>query len=239
MRPSSTQKATTGMIAAIHTLRRNAGLDEDTYRDLLESETGKRSAKDLTVRESGRVIERLKGTTNGIAAGAVAGLDTNIGRKLRALWIAGYDLGIVRDRTDRAMLSYLERQTGVSHVNFLREPNAGARAIEGLKAWLGRDGKVQWPVEASGADDQGKANKRAVIEAIWLRLVDIGDVEPYTKHQPLLSLDPYAYKVAKLNGWNFFQPHHYDQIQNALGRRMRAALAAKAAEAAKRDGGHQ
>lgn len=226
----STAKATTGMIATIHTLRRNAGLDEDTYRDLLESETGKRSAKDLTVRESSRVIERLRGTTDGIAAGAVAGLDTNVGRKLRALWIAGYDLGIVHNRTDRAMLSYLERQTGVSHVNFLREPSAGARAIEGLKAWLAREGKVQWPVEAADSE-QGKANKRAVIEAIWLRLVDIGDIEPYTAHQPLFSLDRYAYKVTKLNGWNFFQPHHYDQVQNALGRRIRAALAAQAANA--------
>lgn len=222
----STALVTSGMLKTIHVLRRNAGLDEDTYRDLLESETGKRSAKDLTVRESSRVIERLRGTTDGGPRGAVAGLETNIGRKLRALWIAGYDLGVVRDRTDRAMLSYLDRQTGVSHVNFLREPGAGARAIEGLKSWLAREGKVTWPLEADDVE-QGKAAKRAVIEAIWLRLVDMGNIVPYTAHQPLFQLDSYAYKVVGMNGWNFFEPHHYDQVQNALGRRMRAALASR------------
>lgn len=220
----STAKATTRMIAMIHTLRRHAGLDEGTYRDLLESETGKRSAKDLTVRESSRVIERLRGTTNGIAAGAVAGLDTPVGSKLRALWIAGYDLNVVRDRTDRAMLSFLERQTGVSHVNFLREPGAGSRAIEGLKSWLARERKVEWP--ANTGDVAGA--KRAVVIAQWMYLIELGAITPYgigaDGWQP--GFLRYACKVLrKVCAINSFELHDCDELQKALGRKIRAWVA--------------
>lgn len=225
----STHKATTSMIASIHVLKKQAGMDEDTYRDFLQREAGVRSAKDLSVTQAGRVIERLKeaaGQGSGVK-GAVAGLDGPVGSKLRALWIAGYDLGIIRDRADRAMLKFLEKQTGVSHVNFLREPRAGTGAIEGLKSWLARQGKVEWPADSADI----VANKRAVLNAQWMRLIELGDVEPWVSHAPLSLLDQYAFKVVGMNGWNFFEPCHYDQVQNALGRRMRAVLAAREARA--------
>ncbi len=99
---------TTGTLATIHTLKGKAGLDDETYRDLLEREAGVRSAKDLNMTAAGRVIDRLRAAAGDAGPnGAVAGLDSPVGRKLRALWIAGYDLGVVRDRTDRAMLSFL------------------------------------------------------------------------------------------------------------------------------------
>ncbi len=63
-----------------------------------------------------------------------------------------------------------------------------------------------------------------MIDAQWMKLVEIGAVKPYTEHQPLFSLDPYAFKIAGLNGWNFFEAHHYDQVQNALGRKLRGAM---------------
>ena len=225
----STHKATTGMKSTIHVLKQRIGMDEDTYRDFLQNEAGVRSSTELSVTQCGRVIERLRELAGeGVGPrGAVAGLDTAIGRKLRALWIAGYDLGVVVNRTDKAMLGFLQRQTGVSHVNFLREPRAGTSAIEALKSWLARQGKVEWPAASADAIE----SKRAVINAIWLRLVELGGVKPFTAHQPLLSLDGYAFKVASSNGWDLFEPCHYDQVQNALGRKLRATLAMKHAGA--------
>lgn len=210
----SERKATTSMIATIHTLKSRVGMDDDVYREFLQRETGKRSAKDISIRDAGRVIEKLKENAGqGGPRGAVAGLDSPIGGKLRALWIAGYDLGVVSDRTDRAMLSFLQRQTGVSHTRFLNDPRAATSAIEALKAWLAREAGVEWPVRSEDV----VSSKRAVIEAQWRRLASSG-AQPH-------DLDAFARKVVGVIGWADFEPCHFDAIQNALGRKVRAAPA--------------
>lgn len=223
--------ATSKQIGYIHSLASKAGMDEDTRRDFLQRETGARSSKELTTRQAADVIDKLKTLTDGAPAnGAVAGLDSPAAKKLRALWIAAYDLGLLRQRSDRAMLAFLERQTGVSHTRFLNEPGQATAAIEALKSWLKRDGKVAWPVREPWKKD-GKADfneiaasKRAVINAQWMRLIEIGEVVPFRADQPLAELDRYAFKVDWKQGWEFFEHADYDHVQNALGRKLRAAL---------------
>ncbi|MGJ5203609.1 regulatory protein GemA [Bradyrhizobium sp. HKCCYLR20261] len=219
----STEPATTSMISTIHVLKTKAALDDDTYRDLLARETGKRSAKELTVREAGRVIDQLRTAAGEPGpAGAVSGLDGPIGTKLRALWIAGWNLGIVRDRTDKAMLSYLQRQTGVSHVRFLNIAGAGSAAIEGLKSWLARDGGVEWPLQG----DDVIAAKRAVLDAQWRKLIELGAVKPIGQAvDPMLDLEAYATRVARCNRWESLRSEDYDQVQKSLGHKLRNALA--------------
>ncbi len=217
----SEKPITSAMLSTIHVLKQRAGMDDDTYRDFLDREASVRTAKDLTIITGGRVIDRLKEAAGqGVGPrGAVAGLDTNIGRKLRALWIAGYDLGIVRDRTDKAMLAYLQRQTGVSHTNFLREPRAGNSAIEGLKAWLAREAKVEWPADTADV----KGAKLAVVRAQWRRCIDIGAIRPFTEAAWDHGLDHYACKVVRKYGSiQYFEPEDYDELQKALGRKLRA-----------------
>jgi hypothetical protein len=225
----SEHAATTSMIAAIHTLRPHAGLaDDETYRDYLERETGKRSAKDLTAAEAPRVIEKLRDLAGGgvAAKGAVAGLDGPIGSKLRALWISGYNLGVVRDRSDKAMLGFLQRQTGVSHVRFLQEAGAGSAAVEGLKSWLGRTAKVEWP--ANSEDVIG--SKRAVLDAQWRRLIELGAVKPIGGAvDPMHDLESYAGRIVRQNRWDTFQPADYVEVQKALGNKLRGALARREA----------
>lgn len=220
----STHEATTSMISTIHVLKARAGFDDDTYRDFLQAQTGKRSAKDLSVTQAGRVIDRLREVTgdSGAGNGAVAGLDGPVGAKLRALWISGYNLAIVRDRSDRAMLSFLQRQTGVSHVRFLNEAGAGARAIEGLKSWLGRTGHVAWPADSEDVI----AAKRAVLDAQWRKLIAIGAVKPVGGAvDPMADLLAYAGKITRQNRWDTFRPQDYDEVQKALGNKLRGALA--------------
>lgn len=218
----SQHKATTGMIASIHVLKSQARMDDDTYRDFLERETGKRSAADLNVIAAGRVIDKLREITgvSGAMKGVVTGLDTPVGGKLRALWIAGYDLGLVKDRSDRAMLSFLERQTGVSHVKFLSSPADATAAIEALKSWLARDGDVKWDSHVRSQD----ANKRAVVDAIWLKLMRLGVMKSPGGRYPLEYLQIYTMKVCDVNPGQM-QSHHWDQIQKVLGRRLRKELA--------------
>lgn len=219
----STHSSTGSMIATIHVLKAKAGLDDDAYRDMLDQQTGKRSSTELNVREAGRVIDRLRELAGepGVA-GAVAGLDGPLGRKLRALWIAGWNLGVVRDRTDRAMLKFLERQSGVSHVRFLASARDGHAAIEGLKAWLGRAARVAWPSDSEDVI----AAKRAVLDAQWRRLIEIGAVKPIGGAvDPMAGLEAYAARVTRQNRWDTFEAADYDQAQHALGRKLRAALA--------------
>jgi Protein of unknown function (DUF1018) len=225
---------TKAQIGIIHTLAAKAGLDDDAYRDFLHSFAAVSSSKELTAAGADRVINRLReisGQATGVK-GAVAGLDTPAARKLRALWIAGWNLGLVQDRTDRAMLAFLERQTKVSHTRFLSEPGQATAAIEALKSWLARAGKVEWrdglpPNDALhvGVKPGADAAKHAVLKAQWQRLVDAGAVKPFVASEPLGELPDYAYRVARKNGWCFFVSADYDAVSSALGRRLRAALA--------------
>lgn len=54
------QKNRGKLIAVIHVGKKELGLDDDTYRDMLEHVTGKRSAKDLKIVELNKVIRELE-----------------------------------------------------------------------------------------------------------------------------------------------------------------------------------
>lgn len=221
--------ATTKQIGLIHVLAGKAGLDDDLRRDFLQREAGVRSTKALSSGSAARVIDKLK-DMSGVAGvkGAVAGLNSPAAKKLRALWIAGYDLGLVRDRSDRAMLSFLERQCGVSHTRFLNEPGQATSAIEALKSWLKRDGKVDWPAreawkkDGKADEDEIAAHKHAVIFAQWRRLVMAGTSQPH-------EFEAFAFRTARLFSWHDFERADYDKVQKALGRKLRAAIAASEA----------
>lgn len=166
-----TPSVSKSQIKAIHTLKSRARLDDDTYRAFLERETGKRSSTQLSISQAVKVIDRLKALTNDArspaeAASSRKAKDTLTGpyaAKLRALWISGWHLGVVRDRRDAALLAFVRRQTGIDHTRWLREPADARRAIEALKAWLTREATVDWRGDRTDP-------KVAVIEA-QLRLL--------------------------------------------------------------------
>lgn len=162
-------------IAAIHAIKNRVKLREDDYRAMLQG-LGATSSKELTSDLAERLIRRMRDIPGAdrpreargpAPAGKYAG-------KLQALWISGWNLGVVRDRGDRAMHAFIERQTGLSHSRFLREAAAATRAIEALKAWLEREAGVDW----SGREDDGHrdamANRRAVLRAQWRRCLALG-----------------------------------------------------------------
>jgi len=160
--------ASSRQIGAIHALKNRAGLDDECYRDLVEAETGKRSSKELTIAEAVRVIDRLKGLSGGARRGiddasndgalARVGLDGPYAKKLQALWISAWHLGLAASRRDAALLAFVRRQTGIDHTRWLREAKDAARAIEGLKAWLARERGVRW-------SDHPNHPQLAVVEA--------------------------------------------------------------------------
>ena len=134
-------------LAAIHVAKKQLGLDDDTYRAALVTITGKSSTRDMSEAERNKVVAAFRQRGFKPASnGARKPLEGKYAAKLQALWIAGWNLGVVRNRDDSALIAFVERQTGLSHVRFLHDAGDALKAIEALKAWIGREGKVDWSV---------------------------------------------------------------------------------------------
>ena len=211
-------------ISGIHALKARAGLDDDSYRDVLQAETGQRSAKGLSAAEAWRVMERLKGLTGGRSEAAPAKpaaegaqrLDGPYAAVCRALWLAGYNLGVVRDRTDRALVAFVRSQTKIDHLNWVREGADARKVIEALKSWISREaGGITWDVPAERLQRWGytlqRWRKAQVIGAQVRRLAELGEHES-----------------AHLSAIAALDEAGLDQLSADLGRRLRKALAKRA-----------
>jgi hypothetical protein len=129
------------LTAAINVAWKARGLDEDTARDVYERVTGKRRLTLMTETEQRAVLASLNSSA---APTRKRGLSGPYAAKLQALWISGWNLGVVHVRTDDAMLSFVKRQTGIEHTRFLRDAADARKAVEALKGWLERSGGVNW-----------------------------------------------------------------------------------------------
>ena len=139
----------TAATAIINMAKTQLGLDEDTYRAKLRNITGETSLRKMTETQLNQVIKVFEneGFRRGPKKSRHDGRRELTGpylRKLRALWISGYNLGIIRNRDDRAMIAWIEEQTGIPDTRFLRAHTDARAAIEGLKGWLQREGGVSF-----------------------------------------------------------------------------------------------
>ena len=150
---------------AIHALRRRiAGFDEEAYRGLLRERFRVVSSRDLSERQAVVLIDELKGLAGQPATrGAAATASGRYAPVLQALWLSAHALCLVDNRDDKAMLAFVERQTGLSHTRFLTDAAEARRAIEALKKMLERGGVV-WP-----KGDDVVQRKRAVLDAVARR----------------------------------------------------------------------
>jgi hypothetical protein len=135
-------------LKAIHVARRQLGLDEDDYRAVLERVTGKRSSGVMTETERRAVVEEFRrlgfaGVASSLASGRKP-LEGPFAKKLQALWISCWNLGIARSRDDKALIAFVKRQTGLEHVRFLRQASDAAKAVEALKGWMAREAGIRW-----------------------------------------------------------------------------------------------
>ncbi|RFC63624.1 regulatory protein GemA [Fulvimarina endophytica] len=160
-------------LAAIHVGRRQLGLDDDTYRDLLERETGQRSAKGLTAAQTDRVLEAMRRAGFTLANNKASKRDQKrlegpYASKLQALWIALYNLGAIDDRQDSALLAFARRQCGIERTEWIRDPDDAKAVIEALKAMAEREGVV-WTVSRR-TPQVARAHGYQIAQAQWSRL---------------------------------------------------------------------
>ena len=128
---------TRAMIAKIHIAKKEMGLDDASYRNVLKAATGKDSSKALSERELERVLGKFRELGwKPKRSGSKPSGRPHV-RKIHALWSALEKAGKLRDASPAALRSFVQRQTGCDAAEFLTSREAGA-VIEALKAWLNR-----------------------------------------------------------------------------------------------------
>ncbi len=214
---------TVEQIRAIKAMARQLRLSDDDYRAMLAATTGKRSAKDLSTVEAGRVIEKLKplaGPGKPAAKGAQK-LTGEYAAVCRVLWIAAYNLGLVEIGTDKALVAFVKRQTGIAHLNWLHDPADAGKVIEALKGWMVRDRAVIWNCTQKQLKAQGLSlarwRKLMVLRAQHRHLVGLGEHDPLPDTHHMGDAD-------------------LDQLSSRLGRQIREAQRRRTARLAKRAG---
>ena len=158
-------------IKAIHAGLRQLGIAEDDARDLYERQTGTRSLRAMTPRQHEAVLGELRRLGfKPTSRGGRKRLEGKYAGKLQALWIAGWNLGLVRNRDDAALEAFVKRQTGVDAVRFCHDAADARAAIEALKAWLARDGGVDWTRDSAMVETYRQDDACRIALAQWRML---------------------------------------------------------------------
>lgn len=120
------------LIKALQTGRRKLGMTDEEYRGLLSSVTNGRTAssKELTGEELSRALANLR------KAGFRTTGDPQL-RKIKSLWYEMHDLGIVRNRSEQAIETYIRRITKVQKIEWCSVHELQL-VIETLKNWIDR-----------------------------------------------------------------------------------------------------
>lgn len=194
-------------LGKLHALKRDLGLDDDTYRDFLEREMGKRSASALSEGEIGTVIARLgrQATAKPLIPA------TPQGRLLQGLWMSLHNLAITTDASDAALMAFVRRQTGIQKAEWLRSQQDVEKVAEALKAWLTRDGGVDFRPRKGQPPFMRLATYR-VCEAQWNRLVVQG-----RKPEGTLMQFAAAVHAGKGIAPEQFTSGHWGQVSRRLG----------------------
>lgn len=200
-------------LSKIHVLKNQAKLDEDTYRDILERETGKRSSKGMSHIEHLKVISALEAIApkqdNRRATGKFA-------RKLQALWIAGYNLGVIDDKSDGKMIEFLKRQTKLEHHRFLQDNNDAIKAIDALKLWIRREtGNAELFTQDRTASPLHNDFRFQICLHIWSQLVVLDKA-------PAASLTSYLYSIGGQEDLHLMTSNDWIQAMNRLGKLYRS-----------------
>lgn len=121
------------LIAMVHVARKELGLDDDAYRDVLGRVTGVRSCSDCTRGQLEDVITEMKRLGFRVRAGRRRTETSAAVRKIFALWRAMAPR-LRSEGSDASLRAFVKRVAGVDAAEFLDDA-AAARVIEALKAW--------------------------------------------------------------------------------------------------------
>lgn len=193
------------LIGGVHGAAKRAHIDDATRHALQLRVTGKASCSDMTVAELERVLEEInRGRPRADTPAAHQ-------RKIKALWISAWQLGVVRDRKDEALDRFIKRQTGIDALRFL-PPAKAAPVVQALKTMMAEQGDVDW---TSPKDTDERA---CVALALWRKLHGAGVVG----EGDWFALTAYAQRILKIYNRRSLTAKEWGQVLPVLGRKLRA-----------------
>lgn len=147
------------LLAKVHLAKKDLRLDDETYRDILERETGRRSSAECSVQELEHLVAhfRAQGFVPKTVAGGRKGsavqrgprpADHPVAKKARALWISLHQLGVVENPSEQALEAFAKRQLGVERMQWM-DQGLAFKLIEALKDWAKREG---WDQDLAGIE---------------------------------------------------------------------------------------
>lgn len=135
------------LVQKVKIAQKQLGLDDDTYRDLLQSENkaGHRSAALLKGWELENVLKRMGKLGFKVKPPKQAGTrpqaDDDQCKMIRGLWLELHGLGKVNDPSERAVVNFAKSQfkttDGIEALQWLNGYQK-QRLIEQLKKWVAR-----------------------------------------------------------------------------------------------------
>ncbi len=139
------------LIKLIHVAKTKLALDDEVYRDILTSTTGKESSKLLTPAQLETVLDRLKQLGFAVESKDKAGvknLASDAQSKLiRHLWLQLHEAGQVKNGSEKALAKFIENRVKVSALQFLSSESADM-VINHLRQWCKRCHIERLTVEA-------------------------------------------------------------------------------------------
>ncbi len=147
---SSSSPALQAKRATLHIVKKELGLSDDIYRDILREATGCESSAEMNLSMMNQVLERFKelgwvpraATKSGKRGRPLAGDAES--KLIRALWkelhryhLAGAVKEGVRNPSEAALCAFVKRQTRCDALQWLRDRDA-VKVIEALKEWRDR-----------------------------------------------------------------------------------------------------
>lgn len=127
-------------LAKIHIAKKELGLTDEAYRDLLRGQFKVDSAALLTPGKVARLLQHFQRlgwkpkTQRSLAVPA-----DGQSKKVQALWITLHQAGVVRDGSDQAMLNFVKRLTGRDRLQWCSTEQK-SDVIQALKAMAARAG---------------------------------------------------------------------------------------------------
>lgn len=131
-------------LAIINIAKKDFGLDDETYRDVLHRVTGKRSLRDMTEVQRRAVVDDFKSKGFVVKRGGKSGAKSSgfsakkYVRLIHALWSSCAKLGVLDDGSKKALRSFLSSETAkrgarIDDPDFLTYDQASP-IIEALKS---------------------------------------------------------------------------------------------------------
>jgi hypothetical protein len=210
----------TALSRTIHTGFSQLGIRDDAEKRAIYSRvTGVDQLKVMTVGQEEKVLAELRRLGFNPAARRSAGQPDMTGKfspKIRALWIALYNLGAVQDRRDSAITAFVKGQVAIDRVRFVHRASDANAIIEALKAIAARHG-VDWSVKR-GDPPWRKAHGYHIAVAQWAKINPQGAGDFWAVVTDLIDVEiigkDATYRDLTDKEWMF--------VMNDFGKRVRA-----------------